>query len=429
MKRTIIFFLAFQLVVMWSMSCARQGGDHGFKVLQGYWGHLTTLEDTTASPMFLGHMEKGQPYKVCMGEYMKKKYPGIEEEIKAAINIWAYYIGREIPVEIVYANLPEATEDDNNQDLMKDYYSRCPRGIHLVFGESPFDDSAVGVTFTSYSYIPTSNSGRRITEFNRALFLRLPATGPHGEVLEDEDEGEQRVVWKSLSQAMGKSISAQEILEIMKKREQSLYTPGEDEFLTFGVIVHEFGHVWGLCDQYALSDNETNCDPKFATLNAQRHIILHDEATMARAGWVSELYLSDDDITGIRQLAGRKIFAHDWPAKESYNQIAVSPIVPVKGIGFAQVSKAHRERNVVNLQMVLNTAAPSRIKIRFYEKNYNSWIEMNDTVYDKPVSFKPLKMAVNLGRPYNIEKVEVTFVALSGEETLGDPVVITRSIE
>ncbi|MBI2519621.1 MAG: hypothetical protein HYV97_04365 [Bdellovibrio sp.] len=430
MKKTIVLFLAFQLIVMWSMSCSRQTGTEGFKVLQGYWGHLTSLEDTAASPMFLGHIEKGQTYKICLGEYMPKKYPGIEQEIKAAINIWAHYIGREIAVEIVYAALPAATSDDNKEDLMNDYYARCPRGIHLVFGESPFDDSAVGVTFTSYSYLPLNNNGRRITDFKRALFLRLPSPQDRDEdTVEDEEQIEGHVKWKSLSQALGKSLTSPEILEIMKKRDQTVYLPGKDELLTFSVVVHEFGHVWGLCDQYALSGNETNCDPKFATINAKKHIILHDEAIMSRAGWVSELYLSDDDITGIRQLAARKIFVHDWPIKDIYNQIAVSPIVPVKGIAFAQISSVHRERNIVKIQMSLNTTTGSRIKIRFFDKNYDSWIEMNDSVYSRPVSYKTLNMEVNLGRPYNIEKVEVTFVAFQGEEVLGEPVVLTRSLE
>ena len=126
---------------------------------------------------------------------------------------------------------------------MKDYYSRCPRGVHLVFGESPFEDSAVGLTTTSYSYLPLSNNGRRTTEFKRALFLKLPSTEDRIEINGDEEHIEKRVVWKSLSQVLGKSLTASEILETMKKRDKTLYLPGEDELLTFTVIVHEFGHV------------------------------------------------------------------------------------------------------------------------------------------------------------------------------------------
>ncbi len=419
MKKTIVLFFAFQLLVMWTISCARHGQD-GLRIVEGYWGHLTDLEQTTASPMYLAHLEKGQTYKICMGQNISKKYPGIEEEIKASINIWAAYLGREIPVEFSYADLPQATADDNNHDLMDTYYARCPKGIHLVFGESPFDDASVGMTFTSYSYIP-QNGPRKITQFKRALFLRLPATS--------SEEDDVRVTWKSLNQTLGKTFTAAEILELMKKRDQTAYLPGDHELLTLTTLVHEFGHVWGLCDQYALDGDETNCDGKYATLDGSKHILLHDEAIMARASWAPELYLSNDDIEGIRKLGARDLFVHNWPTKDAFNQIAISPIVPANNISFAQISQVKREMNRVKLRMVISTLTPVRIKVRFYEKNYESWLEMNDTVYQSAVSLKPLNLEIDLGRPYNIQKVEVSFVAFQGQEVLGEPVVITRSLE
>ena len=56
MKKSLLLFFAFQLLVMWTISCARHGGPDGLRIVEGYWGHLTDIDTTSPSPMFLGHL-------------------------------------------------------------------------------------------------------------------------------------------------------------------------------------------------------------------------------------------------------------------------------------------------------------------------------------------------------------------------------------
>ena len=41
----------------------------------------------------------------------------------------------------------------------------------------------------------------------------------------------------------------------------------DNKFLILPVLTHEFGHVWGLCDQY---EGANNCDPE----NSSSHLVL-----------------------------------------------------------------------------------------------------------------------------------------------------------
>lgn len=370
---------------------------------------------------------------------MNDKYPGIQEEIKAAINIWAHYIGREIKVDITLANLPAPAEYDSEEETMENYYGACPAGIHLVMAETYFTDSAVGKTLTRYSFF-NKDGLRKVTEFKRALFLRMPTGAANGEEEtneeneDDEDiQTEQKLVWVSLQKALNKTLTASEILEMMKKRDQKIFMTGKNELLTFKTIVHEFGHVWGLCDQYALGGNSTNCDASFATLNSEGHIFLHDEATMSRSSWMSKLYLADDDIQGIRMMATRKGFIHNWPLEAEYKNIPVNPITHTNALPLAMVRNAKRTMGKVEINMAIATEAAVRIKVRILEKANNFWLEFGDSVYSEPITFSNYNLNLTLGRSYNVSKVEVTFTTFEKKDgveiPIGEPVVIEKEVE
>jgi hypothetical protein len=74
------------------------------------------------------------------------------------------------------------------------------------------------------------------------------------------------------------------------------------------VLTHEYGHVWGLCDQY---EGSANCDPQ----SSSSHPV--EASIMGARGATQRLFLTDDDIEGVRTLAGKPGFAHDWGAPRS----------------------------------------------------------------------------------------------------------------
>jgi len=222
----------------------------------------------------------------------------------------------------------------------------------------------------------------------------------------------------------------------MKKRETVLYMTNPGELLTFKTIVHEFGHVWGMCDMYDLGGGNSNCDPKFATVNAQGHIMLDDEAIMARSSWEAKVYITDDDIEGIRKLASRPHFAADYGTITDFSSITVPLITSSdKHIPVAIVRSAERKGQEVALKMSVVSHGPISIKVRLFDKTYQSWLEFGDTVYEHAISYKSYTLNLNLGRAYDLEKAEVTFAPYNNQDNsdssdqAADPVDQTVKVE
>ena len=92
-------------------------------ILSNY-GHLTSVDDYNASPLFLATLPKDQEYKICLSEKLTKKYPGIKEEIEASVNVWAHYIDRKIPINIVVKNLPFPSHGWDIKDFSNTQHSR-----------------------------------------------------------------------------------------------------------------------------------------------------------------------------------------------------------------------------------------------------------------------------------------------------------------
>lgn len=408
MKKTIQFYLYLVLCAFWAISCSENSKEAHYQISPGHWGHLAGLSDTLPSKMYLSHVKKDESYKICIAKYMVKKYPGIESEIKAAINIWGHYISRVIKVEFARTDLPVADEYSDENKVMEDYYSRCPKDIHLVVGQSHFTDDAVGKTLHTFSYF--RRPGRKeVSSYKRALFLRESVTAEEAQKEDEAKDYTPKLVWKSLAQIMGKELTDTEILELMKKRGEKLYLTGNHELLTFKTIVHEFGHIWGLCDQYALGGKETNCDGKFATINKEGHIILHDEAMMSKSSWVAKLFLEDDDIEGIRKLAERKEFTHDWPAAPVFRATEVIKPVAGKPIALARIKSVTFEDLTVELNMSMVTnVAPLTITARIFDKNSGSWLEFGEVSHSKAVTLRSYVLELNVDRYIIPEKVKLT---------------------
>lgn len=381
-----------------AISCNPGNEETEFQVTSGHWGHLTQVADTNPSPMYLSHIKKDQSYKICVPKYLSKKYPGIRAEIKAGINIWGHYIGRQIKVEILDADLPMPDESDDVDKVMEDYYALCPQDIHLVIGLVNFTDDALGQTSVSYSYVP-KNGRREVKSFRRYLFLKMPLSS-------DSDQGPEskKVVWKSLAQQMKKELNDQQILELMKTRQETIYLLNDHEHLTLDVITHEFGHVWGLCDQYP--DGVSHCDKNFALLDKKGNILPHKDSIMSGTSFVAKVFLTDDDIEGIRRLGERPEFSNGWPAGELFREIKIQEFAQDKPVPLAKIKSAIYKGQAVSLRILLKTNTTLTLSPRLLDKKSGSWLEFGDLYYDRPGTMD-YTLDLNVGRYLIPEKVQV----------------------
>src|SRR5262249_1064962 len=133
--------------------------------------------------------------------------------------------------------------------------------------------------------------------------------------------------------------------------------------LTLPVLTHEFGHVWGLCDQY---EGPTNCDPEHST----SHKVL--DSTMGAAGAREKIFLTDDDIDGIRALAARHGFNDNWPNTTAALKAAPKP-TQLKEIELFRIESAAPQDSklLVRYGLVTNRGGEYHFEVR--ERGTAKW--------------------------------------------------------
>jgi hypothetical protein len=308
--------------------------------LESRWGFLNDESLVPTSPQYLVNKSRNATYRVCLPQYMADAFPGINAEIHAAINVWASYLGRSIPVEIVPKDLPRARPDQSVDDLAAAYQTACGSGFDVVMGLGKLESSAVGLTGASYQYIQQTDGSRRITSFARFLFLRdydiVPTIG--GDGLPEQ--------WTSLAAQDGTSMTGPDLLATMLTRTKTHYAVAST-YLILPVLTHEYGHVWGLCDQY---EGSTNCDAH----NSTSHFV--EQSIMGARGGTQRLFLTDDDIVGVRALAGKPGFAHDWGAPRNDAPTAILH----KPVELARIESVRREGATLVVTYGVVTSEPAR---------------------------------------------------------------------
>jgi hypothetical protein len=311
------------LLLLGSVACGSAAPTDGpSAAAEARWGFLSESSLVPDAPQYLVNKPRGAAYRVCLPRYMTAAYPGIEAEIFAAVNVWAAYLGRSIPVAIETKELPRARADQSVEQLGAAYHAACGDGFDVVMGLGKIEGDAVGLTSASYQYLEQPDGSRKITAFSRYLFLRdydlVPTVGADG-VAER---------WTSLAAASGASIAGPELLASMLTRRETRYASG-GAYLVLPVLTHELGHVWGLCDQY---EGSTNCDP----INSSSHPV--EASIMGARGATQHLFLTDDDIEGVRALGAKSGFAHDWGAPRA------DPPAPIvqKPVELARIERVRR---------------------------------------------------------------------------------------
>ncbi len=178
----------------------------------------------------------------------------------------------------------------------------------------------------------------------------------------------------SLEQVTNKSYTEKEIMDTLIARNKTVYLPKGNEYLTLTTLIHEFGHVWGLCDQYPLDGNTTNCDPNHSTLSPRGHIILEEDAIMSSASWHNPLWLHKDDIEGIIDLGSRQDMADTGWAAPSIRVDGVTEILP-KSFEFGQISEITLEPKLLSVSLALHTSTEGKVLIQVKGENSTRWID------------------------------------------------------
>lgn len=312
------------------------------------WGHMSQGLVPT-SPQFLINKPRGASYRVCLASYMSDDFPGIETELQAAINVWASYLGRTVQVELTRADLPRAKAEQSLDDVSKDYHARCG-DAEVVVGTARLDGDTMGITGGSGT---VDRQGRWLT-FKRFVFLRDFELAP------DTVNGAPSQ-WVSFEKRAGAPTDAAGLLALMRARSTTHYGFAGTR-MTLPVLTHEFGHVWGMCDQY---ESSNNCDAR----NSTSH--LATESVMGAATVREPVYLTDDDIAGIRALGARAGFDHGWgaPPTEPAAEIVRPSVELFRG------ERLSRDNGGLTLHYGVVTHKPTREKVFVRAQGSARWKE------------------------------------------------------
>ncbi len=398
------------LIVTILAACAAKQDSSELVQVRGFWGHLDDIEETTPSHMLLSQVAPGSTYTICLAKYMVDRFPGIQSEIEASVNIWGHYINRKIPLTVEVKNISPPVRGETSESLRDRLYRECGKSYDLVVSTAFLQGNTVGQTSSSYSYSGVDSQNRqKLKSFKRVLVLR-----------ESRASDAQQVDWVTLQQYMQKSFSSDEIIELMKNRNTTSYLTGDDQLLTLRTLVHEFGHVWGLCDQYALTGSrQTNCDPENSLINERNHILLVQDSTMYSSRSVSQLYLLNDDIDGIRKLGERDSFNIGWDTPDNYNALEPKPIVrrPIEFVDFRNPVQTDGE---LKFDFSLVTTSPFRYTFSLRRAGSENWVSFSTRESSGGVDWVRMEYTLRKSSGLNADKLKLTLGLLSKPGTVSE---------
>jgi hypothetical protein len=286
-------------------SCSGKKATDDTKTLTpGYWGQLAELEFISSNPLFLIYVKPTDIYKVCVADHLVKEHPQILNQIDASIKVWGEYINRKINTEVYTFEMEAPQEGEAQDSTFNKYVKACPNAdVAVGYGNT----DSVGLTASQYSSYQRPDGMKIVQDASKVVFLQNPS--------------KENRKWVSLFTETDQEKSVEEIIKMLMKRDRYQFLVKQNELSVPVVLMHEFGHVWGLCDMYPLGNGHTNCDPTWSKKDENGQLILNPHATMAASTWKNPLYLHDDDIEGIRTLAARTRFQSDWENQKSFNDV------------------------------------------------------------------------------------------------------------
>lgn len=392
--RNIKYLLIISTLLLTLFSCGGKKGDESSRSLSlGYWGQLAELESLTPNSMFLIFLKPTETYDVCVADHLIKDFPQFIKQLDASIKIWGKYINRDIKTNFTTFEM-EAPSLTETQDQSFDKYTNECSNADIAVGYANTD--ALGVAASKYATYQRPDGMQMVQSARKAVLVQNPIY--------------KNKKWVGLFKEADPAATVDEIIETLLQRDQQLFLLEENELSLVTVLIHEFGHVWGLCDMYALSQGKTNCDPVWSKKDNNGKLILNPDAIMAKAHWKNPLFLQDDDIEGIRTLAKRDRFESNWKNQKSFDE--VQPAI-FKDFFFQQK----------NSELVNDTLA---FTFALYNESAIS-LEIAMMTDLGPLNYQPLKIAekidtpnytLNLGMPanVNVQRLQIIIKDENGTE-------------
>lgn len=322
-------------------------------------------------PGVLIHVAPGDEYTICLPRNMPRDYPGLDEELKAAVAVWGSYINRDIPVKIIKRK-PDRLQSAVDRVRFKE---NCGE-VDLMVAFKPMQGPRIGHSELDYRYSWTGSAQRKnitgIKHFHRWLYLKQPVSG--------------EFEWRSWRQHFGNRDSARDMVKAMRARDRYVINTGISR-LTLRTIVHEMGHIWGLCDQYRFKgDQYGNCDRHRAAFDRSGNMVMNWDSIMAGEPWVSNLFLRDTDVRGLRHIANR--FSSGWGSND-YSSDQLPPVAPEPDfITFDGIWRDRDNPDLAAITLSLNVTEPVKIVAATYRDDY------------RRVIMTPVKLAQQSYRSY-----------------------------
>lgn len=281
-RTTFNHFMSVLLVGLLLSSCSVKNKEHEADLVAGNWGELRSLNERLPSRTFLIDIKQYDTFSVCYESSLAAKWPDFEAELEIALAHWGRYIGAEIKISAYPVKLPKEGKKLSAGAALNFYKEKsCPKA-DLIVAEHDIE-GALGQVLENYSY-HTVDGKQKIASFNKGLFIKSES---------------KELRWISLREAFGPEILRETHTKLLA-RNLFYARKNAHENLLFTTLLHEAGHVWGLCDQYKLADGSTNCHPEYS------NSILEDDSIMSSSGTILTVFLRNDDVEGIENLAKRR---------------------------------------------------------------------------------------------------------------------------
>ena len=333
-KLSIAAFILF-LVSACNQNAIETGHEH--QLVESKYGHLNTLNKSYLKNTFLIHHDPKESYDICLSTKTARNFPGIEEELVASINIWGHYIGRNIQVNFVHRDLPLPDTNWTGPDKHNRFKEICPKGVELIVAEDR--EKSGSIAYTHQQANPKWNGNEWIADkFSRVLMLRTVKAS-----------GERNNKFFSLQELTGEHHSAEKILKILKQRNTKIFSPHYKRIPLITTLMHEVGHIWGLCDMYHVTSG-SNCDPDHSSHRGAPGVHIEKESIMYSASNISPFFLRDDDLNGIKTLDDR----FDSDPKVKYENAEVPSEIPAEKNAHTSELVKINSFNKTDTHLVLN---------------------------------------------------------------------------
>lgn len=365
MKITYIKSILNHFILLLLMIACHPYQEDNLKISKGYYGHLSEINHYTKAENYLIFFPQGKTYNICISENLVKKYKGIEEEIEASINAWGYYLGRKIPVRFTKVNIGIFSFQAKSKDIFERFSSKCKKNTHLMVGlTDEYTNYAGAVNQKIEGDYNNKKKKQNVQRFKKYLLIN------------DSRRGKLNKGLITLEELTGQKRTADEILKIIIERKTTLVPHGNNTH-SIPLILHEIGHVWGMCDQYDMPDGRSNCDPHHSSINELGYQVLVHDSIMGPLSPLANAYLRDDDIVGIKELERRMDIDHAvWKNTTEDPDFGLTEI-PEKQRYFFSVDKIQVNSN--NIKLNMKAFSGDSFKVNFYKEF--SYTSRDGTIY------------------------------------------------